>query len=216
MTDILLVDDHPMALEGIKEILKEEPEFRIVAEATSGEEAVEKVSKLQPDVVLMDIHLPDMNGKEATRLIKKACPTVKIIMVTVSDNIVDLFESIKNGAQGYLIKNLEHDSWIPYIKSIIRDEAEIDNVFATKMLKEFSSADRMKFVGEEEELSNREKEILILVAKGLTNKEISIKLEISEYTVKNHLKSIFQKLHVQNRVQLANYAYSHGYIKEDH
>lgn len=211
MVRIMLVDDYPMALEGMREILKEAPAFKVVGEAMSGKEAVEKLTVFMPDVILMDINLPDMNGMEATRLIKRKYPHVKIIMVTVSDNIVDLFEAIKNGAQGYLLKNMEHDSWIPYIQSIINDDDQIDDLFASRMLKEFSSHQSVDN-NTCDDLSYREQEILIWVAKGLTNKEISIRLEISEYTVKNHLKSIFQKLHLNNRVQLANYAYEHGYL----
>ena len=207
----MLVDDYPMALEGMKEILKEAPNFKVIGEAMSGNEAVEKLDVLMPDVILMDINLPDMNGMEATRRIKNKYPHIKIIMVTVSDNIVDLFAAIKNGAQGYLLKNMEHDSWIPYIQSIINDEAQIDDLFATKMLKEFSSHQSV-YNHKRSDLTCREQEILLWVAKGLTNKEISLRLEISEYTVKNHLKSIFQKLHLNNRVQLVHYAYEHGYL----
>src|SRR5699024_2034543 len=169
MINIMLVDDYPMALEGMKEILTEAPNFTVIGEAMSGNEAVEKLDVLMPDVILMDINLPDMNGMEATRRIKNKYPHIKIIMVTVSDNIVDLFAAIKNGAQGYLLKNMEHDSWIPYIQSIINDEAQIDDLFATKMLKEFSShqsVDNHK----RSDLTCREQEILLWVAKGLTNK----------------------------------------------
>ncbi|HLR73856.1 MAG TPA: response regulator transcription factor [Virgibacillus sp.] len=213
MTHIMLVDDHPMALEGMKEILSEAATFKVVGEATTGIEAIEKIGNLLPDVILMDINLPDMNGMETTRLIKDKYPTVKIIMVTVSDNIVDLFESIKCGAQGYLLKNMNHDSWIPYIQSIIHEDTQIDDVFATNMLKEFYSHQSVDY-HKQDELTYREQEILTWVAKGLTNKEISMQLEISEYTVKNHLKSIFQKLQLNNRVQLAHYAFKNGYLDE--
>src|SRR5699024_4628097 len=112
---ILIVDDHPMAREGMKELLSEEPSFKIVGLATSGKEAVQQTEKHMPDLILMDINLPDVSGMEATRIIKSKYPYVRIVMVTVSDDIVDLFESIKNGAQGYLLKHMEHDSWIPYL-----------------------------------------------------------------------------------------------------
>lgn len=209
---IMIVDDHPMALEGMKEILKEEPTFLVVAEAMTGKEAVERTEIVMPDLILMDINLPDMNGMEATRLIKGKYPYVKIVMVTVSGDIVDLFASIKNGAQGYLLKNVEHDSWITYLKAIMNDDAQIDKLIAEQMLKEFSSHQHID-KNKQDALSTREREILTWVAKGLTNKEISLQLEISEYTVKNHLKNLFEKLHLNNRVQLAKYAYEHGYFK---
>lgn len=209
---ILIVDDHPMAREAMKEILREEPTFEVIAEAKTGVEAIKMTEKYMPDLILMDIHLPEKNGIEATREIKAAFPYVKIVMVTVSDDIVNLFESIKNGAQGYLIKQVDHDSWIPYLKAIMNDDAHIDEWLAKQLLQEFSVSNEAK-VTFDPKLSNRESEILMLVAKGLTNKEISLQLEISEYTVKNHLKNLFQKLHLNNRVQLAKYAYEHGIVK---
>lgn len=206
---ILMVDDHPMAREAMKTILSEEQSFHVVAEAKTAEEAVRLTGEHMPDLILMDIQLPDESGIEATRMIKTSFPYVKIVMVTVSDNIVDLFESIKNGAQGYLIKHVEHDSWIPYLKAVMNNDSHIDEWLATQLLQEFTH----QKTGENDadsDLSNREYEILTWVAKGLTNKEISLQLEISEHTVKNHLKNLFQKLHLNNRVQLAKYAYEHG------
>ncbi|MEI3611163.1 response regulator transcription factor [Pseudogracilibacillus sp. SO30301A] len=210
---IMIVDDHPMAREGMKDILNEEKTFNIVGEATTGKEAVEQTEALMPDLILMDINLPDLNGMEATRLIKSKYPYVKIVMVTVSDDIVDLFESIKNGAQGYLLKHVEHDSWIPYLKAIMNDDVQIDKPIAKQILQEFSNH-HLIAENKRDSLSTREREILTLVANGLTNKEISFRLEISEYTVKNHLKNLFQKLHLNNRVQLAKYAYEHGYLRD--
>src|SRR5690606_3753483 len=147
--------------------------------------AVEQTEVLMPDLILMDINLPDLNGMEATRLIKSKYPYVKIVMVTVSDDIVDLFESIKNGAQGYLLKHVEHDSWIPYLKAIMNDDVQIDKPIAKRILQEFSNH-QLIADNKRDRLSTREREILTLVANGLTNKEISTRLEISEYTVKNH------------------------------
>lgn len=210
---VLIVDDHPMAREGMQEILKVEPTFQIVDEATSGEEAIQKTEEYMPDLILMDIRLPDISGLEATKRIKSAYPYVKIVMVTVSDDITDLFEAIKNGAQGYLLKNVTNNSWISYLKAIVHDDTPISKDLAEKMLKEFNQHQN-QYNEEKDSLSTREREILMLVAKGYTNRDISIRLEISEHTVKNHLKNIFQKLHLNNRVQLAKYAYEKGYMKE--
>ncbi|RKQ33195.1 response regulator [Oceanobacillus halophilus] len=210
---IVIVDDHPMAREGMKDILSSEPSFEVVAEAVTGEEAIEKTAEFMPDLLLMDIRLPDITGLEATRKIKERYPYVKIVMVTVSDDIIDLFEAIKNGAQGYLLKNVNHDSWISYLKSVVSDHAPISKELAKQMLQEFSGHQEIND-SESDALSYREREILTWVAKGYTNREISIRLEISEYTVKNHLKNLFQKLHMNNRVQLAKYAYEKGYLKD--
>lgn len=210
---ILIVDDHPMAQEAMKAILSEEPSFRVVAEAKNGKEAVRLTEEYMPDLILMDIQLPDESGIEVTRTIKASFPYVKIVMVTVSDHIVDLFESIKNGAQGYLIKQVEHDSWIPYLKAIMNDDSQIDEWLAAQLLQEFTehaSSDNER----DANLSAREYEILTWVAEGLTNREIARQLDISEYTVKNHLKNLFQKLHINNRVQLARYAYEHGLLRK--
>lgn len=208
---ILIVDDHPMAREAMKTILSEEPSFHVMAEAKTATEAVQLTEEHMPDLILMDIQLPDQSGIEATRTIKAFFPYVKIVMVTVSDHIIDLFESIKNGAQGYLIKHVEHDSWIPYLKSVINDNSQIDERLAVQMLHEFTNQTTEEN-RVDADVSEREYEILTWVAKGLTNKEISLQLEISEYTVKNHLKNLFQKLHLNNRVQLAKYAYEHGIL----
>lgn len=208
---VLIVDDHPMALEGMKDILEDDDAFHIIGEAMTGKEAIEKTESLMPDLILMDINLPDISGKEATRQIKAKFPYVKIVMVTVSDDIVDLFESIKYGAQGYLLKHVEHESWLPYLRAIMNDDSPIDQLIAKQMLKEFTEKNKKQH-DEQAVLSGREREILTWVAKGLTNKEISMQLGISEYTVKNHLKNLFQKLHLNNRVQLAKYAYEHGIV----
>lgn len=214
VTRVLIVDDHPMARQGITEILKTDSSFHIVGEAETGKEALIKTEELSPDLILMDIQLPDLSGMEVTKRIKNKYPSVKIVMVTVSDDIIDLFESIKNGAQGYLLKNVTHDSWITYLKAVVSDHAPISKPLAEQMLKEFSNHQN---IDEDKKgpLSQREREILTWVAEGYTNKEIAIRLNISEYTVKNHLKSLFQKLHLNNRVQLAKYAFEQGYLNSN-
>lgn len=208
---VLIVDDHPMAREAMKEILQEDKIFHVISEAKNGKEALQLTEKHMPDLILMDIRLPDISGIEATRRIKASFPYVKIVMVTVSDDVVDLFESIKYGAQGYLLKHVEHDSWIPYLKAIIHDDMHIDEFLAKQLLQEFTEK-KPDTPMLDSNLSKREYEILTWVAKGLTNKEISVQLGISEHTVKNHLKNLFQKLHLNNRVQLAKYAYEHGIV----
>lgn len=210
---VMIVDDHPHAREGVRMILGMDPDFEIMAEAASGEEALELVQSGQPDLILMDINMPGASGLETTKVIKSSFPQIKIIMMTVSDDVTHLFEALKKGAQGYLLKNLRPADWHPYIKGIMDDEAPMSSEIASHLLKEFTTANPIKeTTAEEESLTLREREILECVARGQSNKEIAESLFISENTVKNHLKNIMQKLHLQNRVQLTRYAYEKGIL----
>ncbi|WP_424765554.1 response regulator [Paenibacillus sp. sgz302251] len=207
---VLIVDDNEHAREGIRTILSGDPIFEIVAEGKSGMEAFELTEQLMPDLILMDIQMPGMDGLEATKKIKDKFPYVKVVMVTVSDDIAHLFDALKKGAQGYLLKNLSPESWHDYLKAIAVDEAPMTRELAFRILKEFSQTD--KSTSHTDHLTTREREILGLVAKGLSNRDISLALDISEHTVKNHLKNILHKLHLENRVQLARYAYEQGWM----
>lgn len=208
---VIIVDDHEHARSGIRQILQMDASFDIAAEAATGEEAIELVASHMPDLVLMDIRLPGMDGLEATKRIKNRYPAVKIVMVTVSDEPADLFEAIKKGAQGYLIKSISPKSWHEYLHAVVTDEAPMSRDFALRILREFSPKE--KKVKPVASLTARETEILELVAQGKSNRDIAIALTISEHTVKNHLKNILQKLHLQNRVELTRYAYEKGWIQ---
>ncbi|MFC4769292.1 response regulator [Effusibacillus consociatus] len=212
---VLLVDDHEHAREGIREIVSSDPAFEIIGEAQNGIEALEMTEQLMPDLILMDINLPLMGGLEATKLIKERFPYVKIVMITVSDDIADLFEALKKGAQGYLLKNLDPSAWLNYLKAVAIDETPMSRELAVKVLNEFTRALATHAGPGASPLSQREQEILELVAAGLTNREIAETLYISENTVKNHLKNILQKLHLENRVQLTSYAYEQGWIQKN-
>lgn len=207
---VLIVDDHQHAREGIREILQLDPIFQIVAEGENGQQAIELTEQWMPDLILMDIQMPVMNGLEATKIIKERFPYVKIVMVTVSDDITHLFEALKKGAQGYLLKNLRPSSWHEYLRAVAVDEAPLSSELAQQILHEFAA--KSEVVPQKSPLTTREQEILTWVAKGKSNREIGERLEISEHTVKNHLKNILQKLHLENRVQLTRYAYEHGWL----
>ncbi|MFC4597726.1 response regulator [Cohnella hongkongensis] len=208
---VIVVDDSGQAREGIRMILGSDPQFVIVAEGKSGEEALALTELWMPDMILMDIHMPDMDGLEATRRLKEKYPYVKIVIVTISDDIAHLFDALKKGAQGYLLKNLNPKAWLEYLRAIAVDEVPMTRELAFRILKEFSqTAERPK--SEANPLTARETEILGLVARGMSNRDISAELSISEHTVKNHLKNILHKLHLENRVQLARYAYEQGWI----
>lgn len=210
---VLIIDDSDQAREGIRTILESDPVFEVVAEGASGEEALPLTATWMPDLILMDIRLPGIDGLEATKLVKEQYPYVKIVMVTVSDDIAHLFDALKRGAQGYLLKNLQPESWIEYLKAICFDEAPMTRELAFRILKEFSQTDQ-SVEQDTSSLTVRETEILGLVAKGMSNRHIAEQLAISEYTVKNHIKNIFHKLHLDNRSQLVRYVYEHGWMKE--
>ncbi|MFD1171061.1 response regulator [Oceanobacillus picturae] len=207
---ILIADDHSHAREGIREILEEYNDFLIVGEAKNGEEAIQLTEELMPDIILMDINMPVMDGLEATKKIKFLFPYVKIVIITVSDDITDLFDALKKGAQGYLLKNIQSDTWLEHLRAFALDEVPMSKEIALQVLTEFPQSKTTK---EKIPLSTREIEVLQLVAKGLSNKEISKTLFISEHTVKSHLKNILSKLHLDNRVQLTNYAFKKGLIE---
>lgn len=215
---VLLADDHRHAREGMREILAADPGFLIVGEAASGEEAVDLAERLRPDLVLMDIRMPGIGGFEAVKAIKAAHPQVKIVMVTVSDDAAHLFEALKKGAQGYLLKNLNPSAWRDYLRSVADDESPLNPDLALQILREFgmrktaASPSSAASGPNAEDLTPREREILLEVARGLKNREVADALGLSEHTVKNHLKNILQKLHLGNRVQLTRYAYESGLV----
>jgi DNA-binding NarL/FixJ family response regulator len=209
---VMLVDDHAHAREGMRDILSLHPNFEVVGEATHGLEALDHVERLMPDLILMDIHMKEIDGLETTKLIKEKYPYIKIVIVTVSDDISHLFEAIKRGAQGYLLKNLHPSTWIEYLVAIANDEAPMSKELAFQILKEFNQTAVPN--QDYSVLTHREQDILRLVAQGLANKQIGEQLVISEHTVKNHLKNIMQKLHVENRVLLTKYAFESGLMNE--
>lgn len=202
---VLITDDHPHSRLAMREMLADDPLFTIIGEATNGKEAVEQCEKKLPDLVLMDIEMPVLNGLEATKLIKDRNPLIKVIILSVSDDVADLFTAIQYGAQGYLLKNMDPDDWLQYLHSIADGSDDTARDLAGKLLYQFREAD-LKISRPVELLTAREKDILRLVAKGLTNKQIGDQLFIAENTVKNHIKNLLGKLEVDNRVQLASYA----------
>ncbi|MBB6731106.1 response regulator [Cohnella zeiphila] len=218
---VLLVDDHKHARQGMREIVSEDDDFLVVGEAASGEEALALMDRATPELVLMDISMPGMGGLEAAKAIKSRYPEVKIVMVTVSDDPAHLFEALKKGAQGYLLKNLNPAAWREYLRAIASDEAPLNPELALSILREFAgrsmAADARERGGARdgllrEGLTPRETEILQEVARGRTNRDIASELGLSEHTVKNHLKNILQKLHLDNRVQLTRYAFESGLV----
>ncbi len=207
---VLLVDDHALFRAGIASLLRAWG-IDVVGQASDGLEALEQARQHRPDVVLMDINLPRSNGLEATRLIKTEMPDVRIVMVTVSDDEEDLFEAIKSGAEGYLLKDMSEEDFSRTMLGIENHEAPLSAGLASKILKEFARVARGEQARtSEDDLTEREREVLQLVAGGATNREIAAALFISENTASFHMKNILAKLHLKNRTQAASFALRTG------
>lgn len=211
---VLLAEDHVLFRKGLASLIDPLEDMEVVGEAGDGREALERARELMPDLILMDIQMPGWDGLKATRAIKEELPYVKIVMLTISDDDKDLFEAIKQGAEGYLLKNLSPEELFEMLRGVHRGEAPISGLTAARILDEFARlAQKETWVPSSgESLTLREKEVLQLVAQGATNKEIASQLFIAENTVKNHLRNILTKLHLQNRVQAAAYALREGLI----
>lgn len=205
---VLLVDDHVLFRKGVEAVLQSRTDMEVVGEAGDGREAIALALETKPDVILMDVMMPNCNGLEATRTIKRQLPDTHIVMITVSEDEKDLFEAIKSGAQGYLTKDLKASLLFEVISGVARGEAHFSGVIATKILHEFQQPDPPPASLERpvEALTDREIEVLELIVAGSSNREIADQLVLSESTVKNHLQNILGKLHLQNRVQAAVYA----------
>jgi len=212
---VLLVDDHELFREGLAGIIAAQPDMQVVGEASDGLEAVVKALELKPDLILMDIQMPGVDGLEATRQIKRELPEAIIVILTVRDEDEKLFEALKNGAQGYLLKSIRSREMLDMLRGTARGEAAISPLLAGRMLEEFRRLSRLAPLdhGEESEvLTQREQEVLGLVAAKKSDKEIAETLSISLNTVKTHLRNILAKLHVNSRREAARLARSKGLV----
>ena len=212
---VLLADDHVLFRQGVESLLNSHSTIEVVGSAKNGNEAVSLAHETMPDVILMDIEMPGCNGLEAIQKIKRDLPHIVIVVLTVVDDDDTIFEAIKLGAQGYLLKDLEAYQLFDMLDGIQQGSAPLSGGIAAKILKEFkhapSESDSVAMV---ESLSNRELAVLELLVAGESNKEIAEALVISENTVKTHLSNILAKLHLNNRIQAAVYAVSQGLVKD--
>lgn len=208
---VLIADDHSMLRQGLKQILELEKDIIVVSQATNGNEAVQFSQEYMPDVILMDINMPGLNGLQAISEIKKRDLPSRIIVLTIHEDREYLFKTLQMGAEGYVLKDAEPDVLIEAIRSVNSGNSFIQPNMTKELVKEFNRVtmhDNTKHV--ENNLTAREVEVLELIAEGMINKQIAKQLFISEKTVKNHVSNIFRKLNVSDRTQAAIYAFKHN------
>jgi len=217
---VLLVDDQPLFRRALATLIGAQFDMTVVGEGENGRDALEKVRALKPDLVLMDVNMPDSSGVDGVAAIRAAGFATPIIMLTVSEDDDDLFESIKAGANGYLLKNVRPEQLFEDMRGVMRGEAPIAPAVASKLLDALRTGGipargQATPAPQDTILTRRESEILQLVANGLSNKEIANELTITEGTVKNHVHNALEKLHLTNRVQAAAYAVRQGFSNQD-
>lgn len=210
---VLIIDDHSLFRSGIRLVLERQDDFELVGEAGSGLEGVKDAKRLNPDVILLDLHMPDLSGLETIPLLQDEAPDAQIVMLTVSEDAEDLLEALRIGARGYLLKNIDTD----FLRQSIRRAAAGESVMSPHMAGKLADAMRAPVKGaapENVKLSPREREIIVKLARGDSNKEIARELDLSESTVKIHVQGILRKLNLASRVQAAVYAVEHGLVVE--
>jgi NarL family two-component system response regulator LiaR len=213
---ILIADDHSLFRDGLRSLLQAQG-HEIIGEARNGREALALVRELQPELVLMDVQMPELDGIEATRLIMAEMPEMKVVVLTASEEEAKLFEAIKAGAQGFLQKNLEAEEFFDLLDKAQRGEPALTATLARKLLQEFAkpAPEAAAPRPEEETLTAREREVLELMVEGVTsNRKLAKRLGLSENTVKFHVRNILDKLRVHNRAEVVGYALRHGIVEQ--
>ncbi len=209
---VLIVDDHPVVRQGLRTFLETQGDLEIVGEAADGEDAIVQIRDSVPDVVLMDLVLPGIDGIEATRQARDVSPTTKVIVLTSFADDEKVFPAIKAGAAGYLLKDVEPTQLADAIRAVQRGEALLHPTVAAKLMQEVATAERRAPGGD---LTDRELEVLRLIARGMSNREIANELTVSEKTVKTHVSNILAKLHLADRTQAALYAVRRGLAPDE-
>jgi two-component system response regulator NreC len=210
---LILVDDHEIVRIGLRMLLQAQPDIEIVAEASSGEEAIDLVQMHQPDVVLMDVTMPGMSGMEATRQLKASCPSVAVLALTIHEEEDYFFQMLQAGASGYVPKRVAADELIRAIHTVFQGEVFLHSSLAGALVKDFLQQGGVKSDVELSKLTEREQEVLVLIARGFTNKQIGQQLDISPKTVARHRDNITKKLSLSSRTELTRYAIQKGLIK---
>ena len=208
---VLIADDHPVVREGISAMLNRERDIEVVGEAASGREAIIRARETKPDIILMDLRMPDIDGVEAMFKIREQDKDVQFIVLTTYDNDEYIFRAIEAGARAYLLKDAPRENLFQAIRSVFRGESVIEPTVASRLLDRFAEMSRQS--RETEEFTERELEVLNLMAKGESNKEIADRLSITQSTVKSHIQSLFQKMNASSRTEVVTRAISRGLIK---
>lgn len=211
----MLADDHNVLRQGMAQVLDAQPDITVVAQASNGAEACQLAEEHQPDVILMDINMPELDGVAAAQQITALQPQTGIIILTMYRRDDYVFEAIKAGASGYLLKEVELDELLAAIRAVAQGEAVIDPAIAGRVLAELRRPRQQADDDETAELAERDLEILQLVARGLSNREISDQLFLAEKTIRNRLSLIFKQLHLENRTQAALYALREGLVDDE-
>lgn len=210
---VVIADDHALFRDGLRSLL-EARDIDVVGEARNGREAVAEARAQHPDIILMDLTMPEMGGLEATRLISAELPDVNVVVLTASEEDADLFEAIKSGAEGFLPKNLEAGALFALLEGVMQGQPALTPGLARKLLHEFAQPAAKPAERPAEGLTDREREVLELLVQGVTsNRELADRLYVSENTIKYHLRNILNKLHLQNRAQVIAYALRHGLVE---
>ena len=214
---LLLADDHAVVRSGLRMLLEAQPDMEIVAEAENGRETIEKVLAFQPDIVLIDIEMPGMNGIEATRKIKEESPETAVLALTMYEDDQYFFEMLKAGAAGYIPKRAAPDALVNAIRTVKKGEVFLYPSMAAYLVEDYLQRDEAPEEDEADvvDLTTREREVLVLIAEGLSNGEISEKLVISIKTVDRHRENIMRKLNIHNRIDLVKFALKKGMIDLD-
>jgi len=210
---VLIVDDHSLFRGGIKLVLQRQEGFEVVGEASDGLEGVKRAKQLKPDVVLLDLHMPGTGGLQALRLLTEVVPKTQVVMLTVSEDAEDLLETLRAGARGYLLKNIDTEFLLESIRRAARGESVMSPQIAHKLADSLRAQPKDNIVAADVDpgkLSPREREIIVMLVRGASNKEIAQALNLSESTIKIHVQGILRKLNLAKRVQAAVYAVTHG------
>ena len=208
---VLIIDDHTLFRSGIKALLARQPGFEVVGEAADGLDGIKRAKALKPDVILLDLHMPGLPGREAVKILAEELPDSQVVMLTVSEDADDLVETLRSGASGYLLKNIDTQTLLDSIRRAAEGESVVSAEMTSKLVRGLKAGPKTQAPpAEKDKLSPREREILAFLAKGASNKEIARALDVAESTVKIHVQHILRKLNLSSRVQAAVYAVEAG------
>lgn len=211
---VLLIDDHKLFRSGVKALLARQADIEVVGEAADGLDGVQQARQLRPDVILLDLHMPGVTGREAVRTLSEELPATRVLMLTVSEDAEDLLDTLHAGAAGYLLKNIDAEYFVDAIRRAAGGESVVSPEMTGKLVAGLKRAAAPLAEKEKDRLSAREREILSALARGASNKELAREFELAESTVKIHVQNILRKLNLSSRVQAAVYAVEHGFSKK--